>query len=505
MPSVKKYDLIFGMGRACACSQALRRAGLQLLSFPWDWIALDRPSGPDVLFRASTICEGFHDWFSPADLVAQPTPDGSSKTIYASRSTHVVYIHDFPKAVAMEKAFPEVKAKYERRLERLRQMIGASKKVLAVCIDMPGLCAPTSLDDIRAARERLSRHFTNASFDFAFISYEKGVPFAERRVETTTDGILHVAFDYKDYTPGRADHAVELDRLAEILRERFAVREYRTRAEIAAQKRRMRQAKMREAGVETMFQYRMRHLRRHWAKLALAASPRLAWARLRQKKFGHVVALGSSCEPAYRFWWRWGFVESSLFSWTGCDDLAMLVGALRNLDSFCAGELEFMPVYLWKCGNTGMRIHGRIKKIPGQPPPTEEILAADRADLVGRVGYLRQKFIRQATDDESTLFVYRLTVDECTRPDLAANLDALEDALRALGARNWKLLLIAERRVAALVPGGEGRFIRSVRAFNPTNGVTRPELGDPVGWKAVFTEFAPEKVVKSAKRFKFES
>ena len=61
------------------------------------------------------------------------------------------------------------------------------------------------------------------------------------------------------------------------------------------------------------------------------------------------------------------------------------------------------------------------------------------------------------------------------------------------------------RRVAALVPGGEGRFIRSVRAFNPTNGVTRPELGDPVGWKAVFTEFAPEKVVKSAKRFKFEN
>ena len=136
-------------------------------------------------------------------------------------------------------------------------------------------------------------------------------------------------------------------------------------------------------------------------------------------------------------------------------------------------------------------------------------LFADRRKRIRRAVHrqrlTRQKFIRQATDDESTLFVYRLTVDECTRPDLAANLDALEDALRALGARNWKLLLIAERRVAALVPGGEGRFIRSVRAFNPTNGVTRPELGDPVGWKAVFTEFAPEKVVKSAKRFKFES
>jgi hypothetical protein len=31
-----------------------------------------------------------------------------------------------------------------------------------------------------------------------------------------------------------------------------------------------------------------------------------------------------------------------------------------------------------------------------------------------------------------------------------------------------------------------------------------PEAGDPVAWNAIFTEFAPAKVLKKAHAFKFE-
>ena len=36
--SREHFDLIIGLGPACSCTMSLRRAGLQHLSFPYDWI-----------------------------------------------------------------------------------------------------------------------------------------------------------------------------------------------------------------------------------------------------------------------------------------------------------------------------------------------------------------------------------------------------------------------------------------------------------------------------------
>ena len=43
---MKTYDFIFGLGNACSCTQTLREADLQVLSFPFDWVIL---SGADDL------------------------------------------------------------------------------------------------------------------------------------------------------------------------------------------------------------------------------------------------------------------------------------------------------------------------------------------------------------------------------------------------------------------------------------------------------------------------
>ena len=34
-----KYDLIFSMGEACSCSEAIRRLNYQDFSYPFDWVA----------------------------------------------------------------------------------------------------------------------------------------------------------------------------------------------------------------------------------------------------------------------------------------------------------------------------------------------------------------------------------------------------------------------------------------------------------------------------------
>ncbi len=261
---------------------------------------------------------------------------------------------------------------------------------------------------------------------------------------------------------------------------------------------------MRAAGAETMLQYRLGNLRRRWTNLMMALSPRVLLARLRQKKFVNIVSLGSNCEIAFRFCCRWGFVDSSLFSWAIVSDTAQLARVLRRLDDVCSGSLTLNPVLMWVCGNTGIRIHGRLKHVPGSPPPPPDVEAADRADLVGRVAHLREKLRRYAMDGASTLFIYRLPTGDVENPGLAARLDDVEAAISELGARNWKLLLVAERNVAGKVPRGPNRYVRSVRAFNPTNDVTTAERGDAVGWNAVFTEFAPVHILKKTKKFKFE-
>ena len=502
---MEKYDLIFGLGRACACSQMLRRASLQLLSFPWDWLTSDRSVGPDLRFRADTLCNGFNSWFTPGDIEELPSEDWAPNRRCKSRSTRIAYLHDFPKSMSVEEAFPAVKAKYERRLARLRRLIASSKTVLVACLDLPGLCAPTPLEDVRYARIRLAEAFPGAKFDFVLFSWEKGRGFEDRIESTPEDGLLHIVFDFKDNTFGKPDYAVDLDRLASILRSRFEVRDYRSAAERKAQKRRSLEAKMRAAGVDSRLQYSLLRLGRHWTRFNLAASPRLMAAFARRKRFSHFVSLGNTCETAFRFWWKWRFLDSSLFSWTRSDSLDLLNEALGNFDAIGTGGLEFRKIYLWQCGNTGIYFHGRIRKFPNQPPPTPEALAEDKKELIGRLAYLKGKFIRQISDERSTLFAYRIPAQEIETPGLAERLTVLEDRLRALGARNWKLLLVAERRYAGKIPDGPGRFIRYVREFNPSNGVTKAELGDPVGWKAIFTEFAPEKILKQSKKYKFES
>ena len=38
MKEKRSYDLIFGIGEACSCTQSLRDSGLQIFSYPLDWL-----------------------------------------------------------------------------------------------------------------------------------------------------------------------------------------------------------------------------------------------------------------------------------------------------------------------------------------------------------------------------------------------------------------------------------------------------------------------------------
>ena len=503
---VNRYDLVFGIGQACGCSHSLRRAGLQHLSFPGDWTAPiwgDKDLlafEHDVRNRADTLCDIPADFFRAEDFVCQRTISNTGRQVYVNRKTRYVFNHDFAIGEDFTTELPKVATRYRRRTERLLSLIASSRRVLVVRIDIPGGKHPTSLDDCRYVREKLNARFAPTRFDCLLMTYDASRPFAQRTFSEVETGLFQISFDFLDREhplPNQPDLALT----SAALREHFAVRDYRTDAE-----RRQFAEKERCAKLEKRRLRRLKNLNRLLGLWYGRFNPLADFlARRRCQKFDRFVILGFNCEPAFRFFTRWGFLDPSLFAWANSGDLMRLSNALMEFSRLGAEGFDFHPVSrMWKCRASGIYFHGKMKACPEDPEPTEAQLAADRDDLTERIRHLKAKFLAYARSDASTLFVYRLG-KEASEPALDNKIKLLERALSGLGAKNVQLLFVCERKALHLMPAGANRIFRAVSRFNPPDDVTNRKKGDPSGWRRIYDEFAPARIIPKAHAFKFES
>ncbi len=501
---MKRYDLAFGLGRACSCTETLRKAGLQYLSFPWDWIA-GNGSDSDILCRTEIVRNGFRDWLRLDDLVPDRRPGGPGKDRYRNTRTGYSYNHDFPKGVPLEKSYPDVKAKYDRRVARFLRLLGMARRVLIACIDMPLQKVPTSIEDCRKVRAAFAEMFPNAKFDFVLFNTAPGRTLNNRIEEQIDDGFTRIAFDYKDKRPGSADHEIDLETTASLMRARFVVNDYRTKEEVAALRHRTRLAKMHEVGAENAWQYFLSRRRKEIMRLVNKFSPRVLAAKSRAKRYDHVLSLGVNCDAGFRFFRKWGFVDSTPFTWSQSLDIDHLVQALRHPGIIGSkGYRWHAPSAMWQCICTSMYFHGRMKAIQGQSAPSEDALNADLAELKSRLAHLEAKLLSVLADESSKALILRVNSKEAAAGGINAKLDELQHTLAELGARNHLLVVVAERKVKGCLCATPGRVVRYVKQFNPQNAVTNAMLGDPVGWNAIFTEFAPAAIKRATHKFKFE-
>ena len=257
-----KYDLVFGFGPACSCSQTLRRAGLQLLSFPFDWIGpgVNNPEWDNDLHRrADLLASGLTNQLRKEDFVYNGDhTNGMAK--YFNTRLGMIFLHDFPIGEPLEQSFPAVIAKYERREKRLIELISRSKRVLVVRLDRPDLDYRTPDGDGRYMRETLSRAFAPAKFDYLAIQPDASTPFGSQRLETVEPGFFRLKFDYFDHRAGAERMFPRFDYTSAAVAEHFAVREYRTKAEIAAHKNAEKRKRWARYGATNAWQYRWRKL-----------------------------------------------------------------------------------------------------------------------------------------------------------------------------------------------------------------------------------------------------
>ena len=264
----RRYDLAIGFGPVCSCSQTLRGADLQFLSFPFDWIGPETgyPSfEEDVVRRSDYICNGFRDWIRKEDFHTRGANNGDHLTNgmldYFNHRFDLMFIHDFPRTMPFDESFPMVLAKYKRRIARFLELMDRSRRILVLRVERPDLPFVTPLDSFRTARERLSARYPKARFDFILLHSVKGVPFEKRDVREVEDWFTEITFDYQSKAPGATPSQPDLKLTAAALKDLVSVRDYRTREEIRRHKEALLRKKLAKSGCDTLFQLRWQRLK----------------------------------------------------------------------------------------------------------------------------------------------------------------------------------------------------------------------------------------------------
>lgn len=204
-----KYDLIFSLGAACSCTQVLRKNGLQLASYPFDWLY-----GSTFDKRVDILTAGFADFINQNDLEYIGRDNGQKQhlcDVYYNKATDITFNHDFPAGMPLAEAYVPVKEKYHRRGRRLLAQIKAARRVLAVWIEAPN-CADKLADAsaLLSGWQKLSSHFLDTEIDLLYISNSPAA--------TDDQTHPHIRFVRADYTfEGEEAHVVNPRPLNKIL------------------------------------------------------------------------------------------------------------------------------------------------------------------------------------------------------------------------------------------------------------------------------------------------
>lgn len=227
----KKYDLAFGVGAACSCTQVLRAAGLQYLSFPFDWVF-----GATIEDRVDCICEHFSEFLNITDLEFLQVHPFNGKDIYVNKKTGIVFNHDFPSGIPLSQGLTGVKLKYDRRSARLLSLIEKSNRILVLWV---GHAETNEQNSTRKSswesaaeyiEERLCRSFGH-KFDLLLLKHKDGVSMDKREIVRYSRRVTMVSFDFKSMKDDAPEYAVNTKSLVRLLKKRYRVKDYRSDAE----------------------------------------------------------------------------------------------------------------------------------------------------------------------------------------------------------------------------------------------------------------------------------
>ena len=211
------YDIIFSLGEACSCTQALINNNLRYSSYPFDWLW-----GGTFLDRVNILVSNFNRFIEKNDLVSCEYNNGDQKNlcdVYKNEYTGLVLNHDFPAGVPLEESYPMVAEKYQRRINRLLDNIKNADSVLIVYIETPNNKNHTSDKDIICGWEKIKEKYFNKKIDLLYFMNDTTLPPKSVKKENITSNITKVTANYKNQAPNVVPYAVDNDVLKSVLKQ----------------------------------------------------------------------------------------------------------------------------------------------------------------------------------------------------------------------------------------------------------------------------------------------
>ncbi|MBE6443117.1 MAG: hypothetical protein E7020_00420 [Alphaproteobacteria bacterium] len=209
-----KYDLVFSLGEACSCTQALRSSNLQYASYPLDWLF-----GSDFNGRMDILVSDFNKFIEQSDLQYSYSERSISCDAYLNNKNQITFNHDFPAGISLEESYPMVAEKYQRRINRLLDNIKNADSVLIVYIEIPNNENHTSDKDIICGWEKIKEKYFNKKIDLLYFMNDTTLPPKSVKKENITSNITKVTANYKNQAPNVVPYAVDNDVLKRVLKQ----------------------------------------------------------------------------------------------------------------------------------------------------------------------------------------------------------------------------------------------------------------------------------------------
>lgn len=226
--------------------------------------------------------------------------------------------------------------------------------------------------------------------------------------------------------------------------------------------------------------------------------------RKKENKFDHIISLGYNCEVTFRFLKYFKFEEPNLFNWTFSYTINDLIYALQDFEAI--GSKDFaIPDPLWECNATHIRFHGKADiSYINNNMPSQEIVNTDKKNLVERIKYLKEKFLKIAQNDDKKLYIYKIK-DTDISDSVNEKINSIIKALNKHDAKNYKLLIISEEKYSKYFAKDDSYIYRTVKYFADDNHIPDRKYFDN-GWDNIYEEYyqIKNKNSKKKKKYKFE-
>lgn len=197
----KKYDFIVSIGEACICSESLRKAMMQIKSYPFDWI-----KSHDIITNIEIILNNFQDFFNKDYLqekyINKPKDDNERNWSYVYTNTkyNLDLIHDFRYGIEFEENYKNVVEKYQRRIDRFYKSIENSKSVLLVYIERPKTEEQiTDLNLLVEYQQKLAEKFPDKCIDILYFRMDWERKYKNRIEKQLSDHVTYLQFYYSKY------------------------------------------------------------------------------------------------------------------------------------------------------------------------------------------------------------------------------------------------------------------------------------------------------------------